>query len=162
MKSVSIAFLALIIFSSAASQNRNGKNSEDTKIDTIFVFQYFDSRFAKELNTFWKVQNEIGVNQVLGSAEMHSKRFELSLIFFNADSVKVNMSYDLDNPGNLKAECKIREMYSQRDCNNPIGTILLKNKTPNKLTLYFDIGFFADDKKTFLVYKGERDFKRDY
>ncbi|HEY5826164.1 MAG TPA: hypothetical protein VIT44_17455 [Cyclobacteriaceae bacterium] len=161
MKFILATFLLLTQMTDCLSQNKRS-NLKETKTDTVDVFQQFDNNVFKEKNTFWSDKNEIRTVQ---SQRYNAQKSDaghttdLTVVFYNWDSVELNKDYDLKN---LKAECHLKGVFSGRDYNKPYGFIRLASRSKDQLTFYFDIKVLSTDNENYLIYKGERKFKPDY
>jgi hypothetical protein len=159
---LTIVFLQLTITTDCLSQSKKKNIERETKTDTVDMFQRFDNKDFKEKNTFWTDKNEIGLiqNQWYNIKTPDAGySIELTIIFYNWDSIEVGKDYDLNS---LKSECNLKGVFWSRSYNTPSGQIRLINKTKEQLTFSFDIKTLSTDKESFLIYKGERTFRPDY
>ena len=165
MKYVIIIFLVQLTVSDCLCQKKKKNETKEIKTDTLLVLQRFDDSLYKEVRTFWSDTNEVGINHTqfydLRPNSDAGYSFELSLIFFNWDSVVIDKDYNLADRKDIKVEC-IRKGWGAGKFDLSKGSIRVISKSKDKLTFSFDLGVVSTDKTMYLIYKGERDFKRDY
>jgi len=166
MKYLITILLVQLTIINCLCQNKRKVKLDGIETDTIFVFQRFDNNQYKERKTFWSDTNEIGINYMqfydVPSVSDAGYSFELSLIFFNWDSVEVNKDYNLLTQKDIKFECAYKQMWRVEKFQLSKGSIKVTSRTNDKLKFYFDLDAVSTDKRTYLIYKGEREFERDY
>lgn len=164
MKYILTTLLLLTLTTDNFGQGKSKRATKEIKTDTVDLFQQVDNKVFKEKNTFWADKNEIGLIQTSWYNTDYARHdggysIELTVIFYNWDSVELDKEYNLDS---LKTECRLKGHFWLQNYNTPTGQIRLVKKTKDRLTFYFNIQALSTDKEKFLVYKGERTFKPDY
>ena len=161
MKCFTFLFLISLTITASLGQGHRKNRTKAVETDTIAVLLLSDSR---ELNTFWSDANEKGImlKRYSKTKELHSNGIELTLIFNDWNSIMANKYYSIDSLEQLKTECRITGYLTYVTFEKAKGELRVLNSTDSKISIDFNITVLATDRRIFLVYKGQREFKRDY
>jgi hypothetical protein len=165
MKLTLIILLTLIQLTSFGQKRDQLKKSRKVKIDTVAVFDKVNDDQFKEINTFWSDKNELGLNHRLcfddKSAWDDEYCYEFSVTFKQWDKIEKGVTYDLEKlMTSTEFENKRTGIFGTKTYDKVTGQVKLIDKSENKIRLWFDL--IISDKEEYLIYTGEREFKRDY
>ncbi|HZY81126.1 MAG TPA: hypothetical protein VFE50_16495 [Cyclobacteriaceae bacterium] len=163
-RALMLILLGLFLAPSCIGQVKKPKKAGQIKTDTVDVFQRFDEDKFNEKNIFWidTKERETGIIQ---DQRFNTKTYDasysikLTVIFYNLDSIELDKRYDISL---LTTECIKKTTFGGEIFTAPTGYVQLVTRLPDRLTFYFNVESLSTDKKTLLIYRGERTFRPDY
>ncbi len=161
MKYYFLIISTVLIAFNSFGQRKTNKLNHNIQTDTLFVFQSDEFR---EVNTYWKEGNEVGIMQksYSTSKSYSGQGIELMLIFKNWNSFQKNKIYTVDLVPDLIIECTMKQHLFTESFVSPKGEIMILESAAEKIKIQFDFEIASLDRSTLLMFQGTREFKPDY
>jgi hypothetical protein len=162
VKYIIVTFVLLLtITANCFSQGKWKQKTKEIRVDTVDIFSRLTNKMFNEKNTFRFEKNEVVVT--------YSQEFDdpccvddesisdLRIIFNHWDSLELNKDYNL---AQLTADFQVMAFLGG-EYKKPKGQIRLIKKNKKTLTFRFDASVASTDERIFIIFKGDREFKRD-